>query len=160
MKIPYNYVHVQGSVLFAARSGKIHSFSLLDGSHISTWKHPDVEKVASAMKEIAEAENEGEAPESTEAAPAEGEPPAKRQRLEQDEDEAPQPEAPQRKGKKSRNKNKGGNVRSSHVPDRPVITHITSSDDGAYLLAITGHDKNIWVFQHDGQGNITQLSKR
>ncbi|KAI1021750.1 hypothetical protein LB505_009040 [Fusarium chuoi] len=54
MKFPFNVVHVSGNVLFAARGGKIHSFSLEDGSHFSTWKHPDVDRVDAAVKAISE----------------------------------------------------------------------------------------------------------
>lgn len=178
MKIPYNQVHVNGVTLFAARAGQIHSFSLEDGSHISTWKHPDVEKVANAVKAVADAEM-AEAEFETEIAPAEDdadEPPAKRQKTISDEDVSTtkEPEAVQqntkeskRKGKKSKNRNKDnskpgqeGRSKVSRTPDRPVLTHLTSSADGNHLLAISGHDKTIWVFEHDGEGNLTLLSQR
>lgn len=176
MKIPYNVVHVSGSVLFAARGGKIHSFNLDDGAHLSTWKHPDVDKVDAAVKAISD-EASSEKPVSQEPVAAEGggsdEPPAKRQKVEEPKDEAvketeqtedPDKQASGKKkgGKKSKNRNqprsKEHNI--SRVPDRPVITHLTSTSDGSHVLAITGHDKAIWVFENDGKGNLTQLSKR
>ncbi|KAM0434558.1 hypothetical protein ACHAPT_003654 [Fusarium lateritium] len=178
MKVPYNVVHVSGSVLFAARGGKIHSFSLDDGAHLSTWKHPDVDKVDAAVKAISE-EASSEKPVSQEpAAAAEGEgddePPAKRQKVKEPKDEASkeveqiedpvdkQASGKKKGGKKSKNKNqprtKEHNI--SRVPDRPVITHLTSTSDGSHVLAITGHDKAIWVFENDEKGNLTQLSKR
>lgn len=174
MKIPYNHLHAQGSILFAARGGKVHSFSLLDGSYISTWKHPDVDKVASAVKANVEAEAEKgtKIPEGADAVPGveETERPNKRQRLGED-DESAAAQAVQtddtkskhvegrRKGKKSGQKKAEG-PRLSNVPDRPVITQMTSTADGTHLLVISGHDKNVWVFQHDGQGHISQLSQR
>ncbi|KAL2694135.1 hypothetical protein Neosp_000705 [[Neocosmospora] mangrovei] len=175
MKIPYNVVHVSGSVLFAARGGKIHSFSLDDGAHLSTWKHPDVDKVDAAVKAISD-EASSEKPVSQEPTVVEGEandePPAKRQKVEEPKDEAvketeqedPEKQASGKKkgGKKSKNRNqprtKEHNI--SRVPDRPVITHLTSTNDGSHVLAITGHDKAIWVFENDGKGNLTHLSKR
>lgn len=177
MKIPYNVVHVSGSVLFAARGGKIHSFSLDDGAHLSTWKHPDVDKVDAAVKAISD-EASSEKPVSQEPAVAEGEgddePPAKRQKVEEPKDEAvkeaeqaeeavdKQASGKKKGGKKSKNRNqprsKEHNI--SRVPDRPVITHLTSTSDGSHVLAITGHDKAIWVFESDGKGNLAQLSKR
>ncbi|EEU46443.1 uncharacterized protein NECHADRAFT_79056 [Fusarium vanettenii 77-13-4] len=175
MKIPYNVVHVSGSVLFAARGGKIHSFSLDDGAHLSTWKHPDVDKVDAAVKAISD-EASSEKPVSQEPTVAEGEandePPAKRQKVEEPKDEAvketeqedPDKQASGKKkgGKKSKNRNQPRNKEHniSRVPDRPVITHLTSTSDGSHVLAITGHDKAIWVFENDGKGNLTQLSKR
>lgn len=176
MKIPYNVVHVSGSVLFAARGGKIHSFSLDDGTHISTWKHPDVDKVDAAVKAISD-EASSEKPVSQEPAVTEGEgsdePPAKRQKVEEPKDEAvketeqtedPDKQASGKKkgGKKSKNRNQPRNKEQniSRVPDRPVVTHLTSTSDGSHVLAITGHDKAIWVFENDGKGNLTQLSKR
>ncbi|KAI8720955.1 TRNA (guanine-N(7)-)-methyltransferase non-catalytic subunit TRM82 [Fusarium sp. LHS14.1] len=175
MKIPYNVVHVSGSVLFAARGGKIHSFSLDDGAHLSTWKHPDVDKVDAAVKAISD-EASSEKPVSQESAVVEGEgsdePPAKRQKVEEPKDEAvketeqedPDKQASGKKkgGKKSKNRNqpKSKEHNISRVPDRPVITHLTSTSDGSHVLAITGHDKAIWVFENDGKGNLTQLSKR
>ncbi|KAJ4323455.1 tRNA (guanine-N(7)-)-methyltransferase non-catalytic subunit trm82 [Fusarium piperis] len=177
MKIPYNVVHVSGSVLFAARGGKIHSFNLDDGAHLSTWKHPDVDKVDAAVKAISD-EASSEKPVSQEPAVVEGEggdePPAKRQKVEEPKDEAvketEQTEEPaenqasgkKKGGKKSKNRNqprsKEHNI--SRVPDRPVITHLTSTGEGSHVLAITGHDKVIWVFENDGKGNLAQLSKR
>ncbi|KAI8676918.1 TRNA (guanine-N(7)-)-methyltransferase non-catalytic subunit TRM82 [Fusarium sp. Ph1] len=176
MKIPYNVVHLSGSVLFAARGGKIHSFSLDDGAHLSTWKHPDVDKIDAAVKAISD-EASSEKPVDQEPVAAEGEaddePPAKRQKVEEPKDEAvketeqtedPDKQASGKKkgGKKSKNRNQPRNKEHniSRVPDRPVITHLTSTSDGSHVLAITGHDKAIWVFENDGKGNLTQLSKR
>ncbi|KAM5351647.1 hypothetical protein ACJ41O_004370 [Fusarium nematophilum] len=191
MKIPCNVVHVSGNVLLAARGGKLLSFCLEDGTHLSTWTHPDVDKLNAAVNFIsgeASAEASGEKSMSKEPAGAQGdgddEPPAKRQKVEDQKNEtikeveadgrdAKPTEAPvdtqgqgmgkKKSGKKSKNRHnpqrsKDHNI--SRVPDRPVITHLTSTADGAHVLAITGHDKVIWVFENDGKGNLTQLSKR
>lgn len=182
MKIPYNVVHVSGDVLYAARGGKIHSFSLQDGSHLSTWKHPDVDKVDAAVKAISgEASSENITNQDTPAVEGEGGdgPPAKRQKTEEPKDETTtaeanvqddaknaeeaKPEGKKRGGKKSkdrRNQQKPKEHNISRVPDRPVITHMTSSPDGAHILAITGHDKAIWVFENGENGVLNQLSKR
>lgn len=188
MKVPYNFIQPVGSVVFATRGGKIHSFSLENGSHLSTWKHPDVEKVAaaSAANAAVKAELEVSSGVATPASPA-GEddgPPAKRQRLENGrEDEQakdadamvidePQKQAEQendKKGKKDRrkgNKERGGPQGSNRggafarVPDYPIITLMTATSTGSHLLAVSGHDKILWVFEHDGKGNLNQLSQR
>ncbi|KAF6815943.1 WD repeat domain-containing protein [Colletotrichum sojae] len=188
MKVPYNFIQPVGKVVFATRGGKIHSFSLEDGSYLSTWKHPDVEKVAavSAANAAVKAELEVSSGVATPASPA-GEddgPPAKRQRLENSrEDEQakdadamvidePQKQAEQqneKKGKKDRkkgNKERGGPQGSNRggafarVPDYPIITLMTATSNGSHMLAVSGHDKILWVFEHDGKGNLNQLSQR
>ena len=172
MKIPYNEVHAVGDLLFAARGGKIHTFSLIDGSFISTWKHPDLTK--STGDDISsDAVN---AEQDTPMPAAENEPPLKRQRIdeggsdgkngdaEQVETEAQgnnneQPNKPKGKSKKP----KAGSGTASRIPrpsEMPVVAHITSAQDGKYVLAITSHDKAIWVFENNGSGHLKQLSQR
>jgi tRNA (guanine-N(7)-)-methyltransferase subunit TRM82 len=183
MKIPYNVVHVSGDVLYAARGGKIHSFSLQDGSHLSTWKHPDVDKVDAAVKAIS-GEVSSEKLASQDPVDAEGDdnddgPPAKRQKTEEPKDETTpadsnvqedkknaeevKAEGKKKGGKKSkdrRNQQRPKEHNISRVPDRPVVTHLTSTSDGSHVLAITGHDKAIWVFECDERGSLKELSKR
>ncbi|KAF4594784.1 hypothetical protein GQ602_000397 [Ophiocordyceps camponoti-floridani] len=142
MKIPYNRLHTRGEILFAARSGRIHTFSLTTGKHISSWQHPDHK------------------PWPTDAS----EPPAKRQRCDDDAAQAGHQDGVEEKqeGGKRKGKGKGkAEGRSvARVPDRAVVTHLTSTVDGRYLVAVSGHDKIIWVFEHDGQGVLTQFSQR
>lgn len=181
MKIPYNKVHVQGQILFAARGRAIHTFNLTDGSYISSWKHPDADKVASSIKAINEAKAEAALAEeaNTPATESDG-PPAKRQKLDGESEstsvnpEASTPTAAQDekaqaghydgRGKKGKGKAAkdfdSGKTRFARVPDRPVVTHLTSTPDGSHVVAITGHDKVIWVFEHDGNGQLKQLSQR
>lgn len=185
MKIPYNKVHVRGQILFAARGGAIHTFNLTDGSHISSWKHPDVDKVADSIKAINEAKAEAAlvAEADTPATESEG-PPAKRQKVGGEDESAPvaaeaeastsipataQDDKPQSghvdgRGKKGKGKAgkdvENGKTRFARVPNRPVITHLTSTPNGSHLLAVTGHDKVVWVFKHDGNGQIEELSRR
>lgn len=185
MKIPYNKVHVRGQILFAARGGAIHTFNLTDGTHISSWKHPDVDKVADSIKAINEAKDEAAlaAEADTPATESEG-PPAKRQKLGDEDESAPvaaeaetstsTPATAQddksrsghfdgrgKKGKGKAGKDvENGKTRFARVPDRPVITHLTSTPDGNHLVAVTGHDKVVWVFNHDGNGQIEELSRR
>ncbi|KZL73543.1 WD repeat domain-containing protein [Colletotrichum tofieldiae] len=195
MKVPYNCLEPSGNVIFAARGGKIHSFSLEDGSHLSTWKHPDVEKVNAAAASLAASKVEIEVSSSvpTPSSPANNEdgPPAKRQRVEGTEEEKgdldseqakdgdamvvdSEPAKPEhqkrdrRKGSKQvRRNNRDGQQQQNNrggafarVPDYPVITIMTTTSDGSHLLAISGHDKSLWVFEHDGKGNLKELSQR
>ncbi|RCI14658.1 hypothetical protein L249_6953 [Ophiocordyceps polyrhachis-furcata BCC 54312] len=150
LKIPYNRLHVRGKILFAARSGRIHSFSLNDGKHISTWQHPDDKNADSEP------------------------PPAKRQRRNDDDDNGRRngdnepgndavedgDEVQGGKKTKTRSGGGGGGRPVARVPDRAVVTQLTSSLDGRYVVAVSGHDKIIWVFDHDGNGNLKPLSRR
>lgn len=158
MKFPYNRTHVNGDVLFAARGGKIHTFKLSDGSFISTWKHPGLENLNQKAPASTETQPEAEAEAAvTESAPAssppdQSEPPTKRQKV--DTDRAAN-------GSQKANKHHRGNdSRFGTVPDRPVVSQITTTADGSYVIAVSGHDKSIWVFEHDGEGHLTVLSKR
>ncbi|KAI9166980.1 tRNA (guanine-N(7)-)-methyltransferase non-catalytic subunit trm82 [Paramyrothecium foliicola] len=172
---------VCGDVVFAARGGNLHSFSLQDGTHISTWQHPDVAKVAEAVKAIEEgAKTEDVSSIDPSIAPTadDDEPPAKRQKVaedalstEKESSAAPEPTegAPEDagssvrkgKGKKSKKKKQGSEqAQAPRVPERPVIAHLASTEDGSHVLAVSGHDKTIWVFTHDGKGNLTQYSQR
>lgn len=175
MKIPYNRLHVCGDVVFAARGGKLHSFSLKDGSHIATWQHPDVAKVAEAVA-AAEGQAAKEDVSMTEPAVSQGtsadEPPAKRQKVAEATDDASKESsaAPdvvdqsagpaEEKGKSKKGKKKQEARVQPTVPDRPVITHLTGTADGSHIVAVSGHDKSIWVFTHDGAGSLTQFSQR
>ena len=160
IKVPYNRVHVVGDVLFASRGGQIHAFGLSDSKYISSWKHPDVDKAVAKVEEVSPTEGEG----IVDAPAQEGsEPPAKRQKVD---DETPQDATQGGKGKR-KGKKQGGrsdthaeSSRMKAVSDRPIVTLLASTTDGKHIVAVSGHDKAIWVFAHDGQGNLTQLSQR
>ncbi|KAG5927451.1 hypothetical protein E4U42_002254 [Claviceps africana] len=176
--IPYNRVQTTRDILFATRGGKIHSFNLSDGKHLSTWQHPDVEKLVNAAEPQKGSRPPGDESTATPAAEAD-EPPAKRQRTAQSDDanaasdgaELPRTEDAsaktsavqgKRRGKKqSKGPSHGDNSRMGKVVvDRPVITLMTCTTDGSHLVAVSGHDKALWVFEHDGRGVLTQLSQR
>lgn len=159
MKVPYNRLHTNGDVLFAARGGQLHSFNMSDGSFISTWQHPSAVAVKEAVNKALDEQSTietataGDAPASS--PPEQDGPPAKRQKV--DENSSAQPAQGKKKGGKH---HRGNDSRFGGVPDRPVISHLASTVDGVYVVAITGHDKAVWTFEHNGQGHLTQLSKR
>ncbi|KFG80485.1 tRNA methyltransferase [Metarhizium anisopliae] len=154
--IPYNRVQTIGNILFATRGGKIHSFNLSDHKHISTWQHPDVEKQSIAGDSQTQLESETKTPTNAENAPEteQSEPPAKRQKVAEGDLNI---SGGKGKGKSD---NHGDKSRMGRVVDRPLITLLTCTDDGKHLIAVSGHDKSVWVFEHDGEGQIIQLSQR
>ncbi|KAI0482818.1 hypothetical protein GGR56DRAFT_685847 [Xylariaceae sp. FL0804] len=42
----------------------------------------------------------------------------------------------------------------------PFVTILTATEDGKHLVAVTGQDKAVWVFEHDGRGILKELSQR
>ncbi|KID99986.1 tRNA methyltransferase, partial [Metarhizium majus ARSEF 297] len=171
--IPYNRVQTIGNILFATRGGKIHSFNLSDHKHISTWQHPDVEKQSIAGDSQNEPKSETKTPTNAENVPEteQSEPPAKRQKVAEGDLNISAGDATAKKEKivqkkvkggkgKGKSDNHGDKSRMGRVVDRPLITLLTCTDDGKHLIAVSGHDKSVWVFEHDGEGQITQLSQR
>lgn len=146
MALPYHLLKVCGSVVFAAQGSDIHSFSL-SLEYMSTWKYPVTQA------------NESNGPSAEiEDSPAPEGPPAKRRRVEDRQEPAPNghaadPTNGQPKSKKNAQYDNPAN-------ERPFIQGLYATTDGRHLVAITGSDKTIWVFEHDGAGNLKQLSQR
>lgn len=173
MKLPFHGVQVCGNILFAARGGNIHSFKLADGSHISTARSCQVVKdvrpntgrlvieVSENSTPVASQEEQG--------------PPAKRVKVDNEtdkgEDAIDKPagagegvdEDEVNGGKQNQRRRKGqklfrpGNI--SQPSERPMVNILTATKDGSHLIAVTS-DKCIWVFEHDGQGQLKELSRR
>jgi len=62
-------------------------------------------------------------------------------------------------GVKKQGREKNGNQDTAHQ-ERPFIHALTATADNHHVVAITGSDKTLWVFEHDGAGNLEQLSQR
>lgn len=183
MKLPFHSVQVCGDVLFAARGGNLHSFKLTDGSHISSWKYP-LEKKSGVLKPedrlvISVSE------ESTPNPSQDGHdgPPAKRVKLDaatsaagqngkqadvpsaggdQAGDDTKYKQKDQSKGTPNGKRGKVANPKPgprSQPSERPMVIILTATADGKHLVAVT-QCKSIWVFEHDGLGNLKQLSRR
>ncbi|OAR02316.1 hypothetical protein LLEC1_00430 [Akanthomyces lecanii] len=160
MKIPYNCLHSHGSVLFGARGGKIHTFSLPDGAHIATWQHPELDThLAAGSKVDQAAEKEAEDAADPIITDAAEQPPAKRQKVTRVDALEGQNDEEKAGGKKARGKEQRKS-KPIPVPDRPVVIQLTTTADGSHLVAVSAHDKAVWVFAHNGSGQLTQLSKR
>lgn len=144
MAIPYQVLKACGSVVFAARGSDIHSLnSSLE--HISTWKYP-VKQENESSGPVLEIQEPPEVEEAQESPAPEGRP-VKRRKLQNGQ-----------QGKSN------GQAKAKSGPqkaiERPFIQGLYATTDGRHLVAITGSDKTIWVFEHDGAGNLTQLSQR
>lgn len=188
MKLPFHGVQVCGGVLFAVKGGAIHSFQLADGSHVSSWRYtgpardeeppPAATAAAGGKTKLVIDVSEQSTP--TPAEEDQG-PPAKRVKLE---DGGATPgeaaaaedggahvkqtgreagvEGNGEQGRGKGKKNKKQLLRAgalSQSSERPMVILTTATKDGCYLVAVTS-DKSIWVFEHDGQGHLKQLSCR
>ncbi|KAL8408746.1 hypothetical protein RB594_007260 [Gaeumannomyces avenae] len=151
--LPYQRLNVCGEVVFCAQGASIHAFNLKSQAHLGTWSHPalasqrnDSESVPSAAPDTAAKPDAGPAQSET---PPTG--PA-----DENLSVAPEGGAPAQ-GKKK----KGAKVAASSRPtDRPWVTLLEATSDGRHLVAVTGSDKTLWTFEHDGNGALKELSKR
>ena len=138
MVLPYHLLKACGGIVFAAQGGDIHSFSSAL-EHIATWKYP-VQQVDEASAPNAEPQD----------SPAPEGPPAKRRKVEGGREPVPNAQP----------KSKKNNPYDCPANERPFVQGLYATTDGRHLVAITGSDKTIWVFEHDGAGNLKQLSRR
>ncbi|KAB5563438.1 hypothetical protein GE09DRAFT_782724 [Coniochaeta sp. 2T2.1] len=49
---------------------------------------------------------------------------------------------------------------SPSTSDVPMVQCLAVTADGKHVVAATGTDKTIWIFGHDGNGNLTLISER
>ncbi len=156
MRFPYQRLHVCGNVLVAARGGSIDTFSISEGTYISTWKHKHA-PFRDAAREL-------------EAGHAGGEPSpaAKRRRVDDDDDDDdgadPQGSLPASSKEPGRQRPKKGPMNNTGAVQEdlidPVVTVLEGTADGRYVVAVTGQDKTVRVLEHDGRGVLRQLSER
>ncbi|KAK3329645.1 hypothetical protein B0H66DRAFT_541700 [Apodospora peruviana] len=153
MALPYQVLKVCGNIVFAARGCNIYSFnSALEC--VSAWKYPVKQETG----------QDGSTPASTAPPTPEG-PPTKRRRVEPDQESASNgngdvasAEAPKLTKKQQRKKEP--KPKQNPPSERPFIQGLYATSDCHHIVAITGSDKTIWVFEHDGAGRLKHLSNR
>ncbi|KAI0383817.1 hypothetical protein F5Y04DRAFT_21959 [Hypomontagnella monticulosa] len=160
MKTPYQCMTRlgQGSILCAAKGTSIHTFDLDAGaepSFLSSWTHPHSKQVGDNEPQETNLEvNEQES----------GQPPSKKRKLDSGEKsngsgetnkaDSVVAEAPAngKKQKKARP--------SYQQQELPFVILLAATEDGSHLVAVTGQDKSIWVFEHEGKGGLKELGQR
>ncbi|KAI0400323.1 hypothetical protein F4802DRAFT_500937 [Xylaria palmicola] len=151
----------QGTLFCAARGCSIQTFDLGAASQsLFSWTHPSLKQAdnAAQAKEISEGRGEGEQP-------GEEQPPSKRRKLGSDaansdvEAEAKEGEG-KGKGEKKKRKKKGKAGWAAPRQEAPFVVLLTATEDGSHVVAVTGQDKTLWVFRHDGKGLLEELSQR
>ncbi|KAK2765337.1 tRNA (guanine-N(7)-)-methyltransferase non-catalytic subunit trm82 [Arachnomyces sp. PD_36] len=129
-------------LLFAAAGPSIYAFDLEDGAHLSIWPQdrdveaPKSEPTNASPKDVTEPETQG--------------PPEKKRKLSSSAADSKPDDSQEAAAEDSGS----GNTTWS------VIPILTTSADGKHLIAVTGEDKCIRVFNCDKDGKLTQLSGR
>ncbi|KAJ3552820.1 hypothetical protein NPX13_g11026 [Xylaria arbuscula] len=154
MGLPYQCLSQLGSgTLFcAARGCSIQTHDLSASSQpLYTWTHPSIRQVADVKRneEVQDSPANG-------AAQTEQQPPSKRRKIASDEHEQEKQDVPTN-GEKGQKK---GKTNRAITPGIPFVILLTATEDGSHIIAVTGQDKTLWVFEHDGQGSLKELSQR
>ncbi|KAK0754212.1 hypothetical protein B0T18DRAFT_424635 [Schizothecium vesticola] len=161
MSRPYHLLAVCGNFVFAASGSDIYSLNS-NLEQLSSWKHPVRQEKGVVDPSLAP--QESPAPDS----PAPEGPPTKRRRVEEPSQEpettngnGADAEPQTQKGRRRLKKEKKAAQKPTNPPqERPFVQSLLATTDGRHIVAITGSDKTIWVFEHDGAGHLTQLSQR
>jgi len=143
LRMPYQCLQKCGNILIAARGSSIDSFSLEDRSLLSTWKCP------TPFQDLKIAEPSKSTTEKSDTEPS----PAKKRKLSVGGDS----EKPEVK-KKSNNR---ADAVSSGL-EAPAV--IALAVRGQHVVAVTGEDKSIRVFENmfkeDGKHYLKHISQR
>ena len=160
---PYQRIEVRKDIVLAARGLEIYTFSIRSGAHLSSWRYPTAadttvghseQKTRSAAREVGEEEI--------------SKPPAKRRKIEgsgsnqqakNNAGENGNGQAMDSKGE-SKKKNTAWQEAPPQGPEPAMIYLLASTTDGKYVVAVTSHDKAIWVLEHDGNGSLVDISHR
>ncbi|KAI0555348.1 hypothetical protein F4679DRAFT_523420 [Xylaria curta] len=145
----------------AAKGCSIQTFNLDAGSRpLFSWTHPSL-KHTETINEAQDISHGGlESEEQTEQ-----QPPSKRRKLGSEEAEFnAETEAGQGTSDApadgEKNKKKGKANWAQPKPEAPLIVLLTVTADGSHVIAVTGQDKTLWVFEHDGKGSLAEVSRR
>lgn len=170
--MPYQCVVKCGSKLVAARGSSIDSFNIRTGLLLSSWECPalkstEKENGTSKQPEGKEVMAKSELREQ-EGAIEEPGPPAKKRKLSDDpelkeeQEQSKKSEARGGKREKRANQNNRSVAKSSGL-EAPAVIALAATEDGRHVIAVTGEDKSIRVFEStegDGLQKLNQISQR
>ncbi|KAI0972563.1 hypothetical protein F4678DRAFT_43318 [Xylaria arbuscula] len=151
----------KNQVFCAARGGSIQTFDLgASPQPLFTWTHPSLKQAGNTANQSREAnEDQGDGKET------ETQPPSKRRKLASDDvDENVGAETGQNipdtpaNGERTQKKNR--KTRTQPQSESPFVVLLTETENGSHVIAVTGQDKTLWVFEHDGKGSLKEVSQR
>ncbi|KAI0008539.1 hypothetical protein F4779DRAFT_618524 [Xylariaceae sp. FL0662B] len=167
MGLPYQCLSILGrtSRLCAAKGPSIHTFDLdAEPPFLSSWTHPLTTQPENGKVLEGAGKGEKSHEQMTDQPPikrrkldSEGEPNAEADQAGQRDDETAEGASNGKGQKKPQKKPKHASRAPSELP---FVILLTATEDGSYVVAVTGQDKTLWVFEHDGEGVLKELSQR
>ena len=141
-------------IIVGASGSCIRTFSAQTGIHLSTW--PSLGGPAQTRSIGQNYESESETPHLKSPLRDDDKPPLKRQKLSPARDESGSSSAEIVVAGDSDN----GELSSPQRPSIPPVTELASTSISQHVVAVTGEDKCIRVFDLAADGTLTQLSER
>ncbi|EKD17319.1 WD repeat domain-containing protein [Drepanopeziza brunnea f. sp. 'multigermtubi' MB_m1] len=163
--MPYQCMAKSGNKLVAARGSSIDIFNLQTGSLLSVWKCPASQETKNEngnSKELPITTETSEPMPLKEEINEESGPPAKKRKLsdEPEPNEDPDKKSEQKSGKNE--KKAKPNSRSAAVSsglEAPAVIALAATKDGRHVIAVTGEDKSIRVFESTDEGGVQKLNQ-
>ncbi|KAI1176748.1 hypothetical protein F4777DRAFT_587679 [Nemania sp. FL0916] len=165
MSFPFQHLSPlgEGTLFCAAKGCSIQTFDLSASSQpLFSWTHPSAEQARKGeqAKETQESRKEDDQTEI--------QPPSKRRKLGSEDVEMStgtengqgMVDTPATGGKRQKKATARGTRGMQFKPELPFVVLLTATEDGNHVLAVTGQDKTLWVFKHDGKGVLEEVSKR
>ena len=147
-----NASNVRSSILLAASGPYIYSFDAQDGSYLSSWPSQGLERREVALAEVSWAE-ESTSTKACESTEVERPPKRRRTSLSRAVSSSTSAEILIESQVKT-DSNKTPQV--SHAD----VSRLICTSNGGHVIAVTGEDKAIRVFQLWEDGSLTQISER
>ena len=145
---------IEASILVAAAGSYIHTFSAQSGRYLSTW--PSLEITAQTRSAGQNKGNEFKVPHTKSFPRDDSKRPPKRQKLSPAREESGSSSAEIVVAGDSDN----GETTSSQQLLNPPIIKLARTSAGQHVIAVTGEDKCIRVFDLAVNGTLTQLGER
>jgi tRNA (guanine-N(7)-)-methyltransferase subunit TRM82 len=157
--VPYQCLQRSGDILIAAAGSCIDLFSLQDGSLLSTWKCPAAQGSQNGTPAVKEAPSNKPVSQKPESASVDvtadtSSPPAKKRKLSNSRIDEPTSNSCQEKKKKQ--------PRSDAVAsglDAPAVIILAVTKAANHVIAVTGQDKCIRVFENVIEGGVHRLKQ-
>ena len=140
--------------LVGASGGCIHTFNTQNGRYLSTWPHS--EKIARGRLEGQKSDQDSEVLYAESSPHDDSNRPTKRQKLSLVRDESGSSSAEIVVAKNS-------NYGESSCPEQPMLPQViklTGTSNGQHVIAVTGEDKCVRVFDLAADGTLKQISER
>ncbi|RYP64635.1 hypothetical protein DL769_006584 [Monosporascus sp. CRB-8-3] len=160
MGFPYHCLSTLGesTILCGSKGTNIYTFDIASYTLLSSWSHPFSRK--GGLK-VGTDEAENSAGQESE------QPPSKKRKVDSNSEDKTGDEAsekpagePEAANGKRQGKNRKPKQPAPRPQEQPFVILITATSDGKHVVAVTGTDKTVWVFEHDGKGGLKELSQR